>query len=108
MLLSRLARRLAGIGVKLGEARSRGPECFGPHSHGFVLRPPVPEAASTRFEEEDGVLLPEGYRAFLTRLGNGGAGPYYGLLPLERRAASGGRTLSRPSPLWAGMPRDAA
>ncbi len=53
-------------------------------------------------------MLPEGCRAFLTRLGNGGAGPYYGLLPLERCAASGGRTLSRPSPLWPRMPCDAA
>jgi hypothetical protein len=85
-----------------------GLECFGSHSHRFVLRPPLPEAAATRFEEEHGVLLPEGYRAFLTRLGNGGAGPYYGLLPLERCAASGGRTLSRPSPLWPRMPCDAA
>ena len=56
-------------------------------------------------------MLPAGYRAFLTRLGDGGPGPYYGLLPLERwHSGIGGdlaTALSRPSPLRPGMPGDA-
>jgi HEAT repeat protein len=95
---------LGWIEAKLDEARSRGLECFGSRSHQFVLNPPLAEAAVARFEAEHGVPLPAGYRAFVTRLGDGGAGPYYGLLPLEQGAAAGGGILSRPSPLSPAMP----
>jgi hypothetical protein len=63
-----------------------------------VLNPPLAEAAAVAFEAEHRVRLPEGYREFVTMLGNGGAGPYYGLLSLERCAQDSG-LLSRPSPL---------
>jgi hypothetical protein len=101
---------LERIGLKLEQARSRGLSCFGSASHRFVLRQPLREAAAARFEQEHGVLLPAGYRAFVTRLGDCGAGPYYGLLPLERWY-SGIRgdlasALSRPPLLRPGMPGD--
>lgn len=48
------------------------------------LNAPLPEGAISAFEIAQGVQLPEGYRDFLLRLGNGGAGPYHGLLPLEQ------------------------
>jgi len=35
------------------------------------------------FEEFFSVTLPSDYRQFLLEAGNGGAGPYYGLLPLS-------------------------
>ncbi len=35
------------------------------------------------FEKENKITLPLGYRTFLKQIGNGGAGPYYGLEPLE-------------------------
>lgn len=46
------------------------------------------------FEAAFGVILPADYRCFITTIGNGGAGPYYGLDPLE----AFGRDLSRPFP----------
>ena len=36
-----------------------------------------------RFEEKHNLLLPEEYKFFLTQIGNGGAGPYYGLYSLD-------------------------
>jgi HEAT repeat protein len=97
-----ISAAISRISGKLAQVRGQGLECFGSQRHHFVLARPLSEAAAVRFEEEHGLLLPEGYRAFLTRLGNGGAGPYYGLLPLERCAADSGQ-LARPSPLKPGI-----
>ncbi|WP_336769605.1 hypothetical protein [Bacillus bombysepticus] len=36
------------------------------------------------FEKENDVILPEECRLFLTKVGNGGAGPYYGLLSVMK------------------------
>ncbi|HPF39783.1 MAG TPA: HEAT repeat domain-containing protein [Phycisphaerae bacterium] len=69
---------------KLERVRARGLKCFGSEQHGFRLNPPLSEEAVRAFEAEHGVRLPEDYRAFLTKVGNGGAGPYYGLYPLEK------------------------
>lgn len=39
-----------------------------------------------RFEARYNVKLPPEYVFFITQVGNGGAGPYYGLYPLEKLA----------------------
>lgn len=44
---------------------------------------PKKEAELAWFEQQHGIQLPEGYRTFLLRVTNGGAGPFYGLLRLE-------------------------
>lgn len=54
-------------------------EQFGAEAHRYVLRAPLPEAEVARIEVERGVTLPDDYRRFLTQLGDGGAGPDYGL-----------------------------
>jgi hypothetical protein len=47
----------------------------------------LPAEAVEQFEREYGVVLPAEFAAFLTEAGNGGLGPDYGLLPLDRTDA---------------------
>src|SRR5262245_58003121 len=76
--------RIHRILAKLEQARSEQRHCFGSETHQFRLNPPLPEAEVTAFEAKHGIRLPEDYRQFLIHAGNGGAGPYYGLMPLEQ------------------------
>ncbi|HJL50166.1 MAG TPA: hypothetical protein RMG45_30165, partial [Polyangiaceae bacterium LLY-WYZ-15_(1-7)] len=55
---------------------------FGASQHRWRLGPALDEDALAAFEAEHGVALPPGYRGFLRHVGNGGAGPFYGLSPL--------------------------
>ena len=52
---------------------------FGEDAHRYELHAPLLEEEISAFETEHGVHLPDDYRQFITRVGNGGAGPYYGL-----------------------------
>lgn len=76
--------RVDRILQKLAQARSRNLECFGSHSHGFRLNVPISESELQAFETSHKIRLPEDYRTFLTHAGNGGAGPYYGIFPLDK------------------------
>ncbi|MCA9112451.1 MAG: SMI1/KNR4 family protein [Planctomycetaceae bacterium] len=38
------------------------------------------------FQRRHGILLPDDYREFITEIGDGGAGPYYGVKPLANAA----------------------
>jgi hypothetical protein len=58
------------------------PPVFGAANHGFRLNPTLTEEAVVSFEQEHGVSLPNDFRQFLTMVGNGGAGPFYGVFPL--------------------------
>lgn len=83
-----LTDRINAILDKL-EAARRIPDAvswLGVEKHQFRLRPPLPEAALTAFEQRQGIQLPEDYRAFLLLAGDGGAGPYYGIEPLSEWA----------------------
>src|SRR4051812_1446593 len=59
---------------------------FGSTRHAHRFNSPLPLERVEAFESSYNVSLPEPYRRFLTELGNGGAGPYYGVMPLELEA----------------------
>jgi hypothetical protein len=75
--------RVRGIIDKLSTIRARRLACFGSDKHRFRLNPPLADATVRAFEAEHRIQVPDDYRAFLTQAGNGGAGPYYGIFPLE-------------------------
>jgi len=79
--LARIAQKL-----RIVQQRPAGRKAMGEREHGFHLEPRLPEAEVQSFEWTHNIVLPPDYRAFITRIGNGGAGPYYGILPLERWA----------------------
>lgn len=84
-----MEERLARIRSKLDSIRRRWfrRSSFGEESHRFVLQPPITDPVLEAFESAHGVRLPEEYREFLLQLGDGGAGPGYGLLSLDKAAA---------------------
>ena len=59
----------------------RGCELFGAAEHRYQLAGVASERTVRAFETRYGLTLPEDYRSFLLEVGNGGAGPCYGLLP---------------------------
>ena len=67
--------------ARLAEARLA---VCGVEAHRFELDPPLTLAELEAFEARHSCRLPDDYRLFITRAGNGGAGPYYGLFPLGR------------------------
>ncbi|HEX4792864.1 MAG TPA: SMI1/KNR4 family protein [Humisphaera sp.] len=85
-----IAQRLLRIGKKLRDAQDQAKRgtlkarvpCG--TDHHYRVNPVLDEAAISDFEARHNVRLPEDYRAFLTHVGDGGAGPYCGVLPLEQ------------------------
>lgn len=50
--------------------------------HFYKLNRPIAPDTMERFESKFAIKLPAHYKLFLTQVGNGGAGPAYGLIPL--------------------------
>lgn len=71
---------------RLRESYVRGQvgDVFGVDGHRFEILLPLSETDLRAAEAQFGVQFPEDYRAFLTSVTAGGAGPYYGLFPLGR------------------------
>ena len=55
---------------------------FGAGEHRFQLNEPLGDNEVQRFENLHGIQLPPEYRHFISSIGNGGAGPFYGIFPL--------------------------
>jgi hypothetical protein len=58
---------------------------FGADSHGYKVHEPLTEAEIGMFERKHRITLPEDYRGFLIHVGDGGAGPAYGIFRLGER-----------------------
>lgn len=66
---------------------------FGSKEHRYRLGKVLSAESLASFESAKQVKLPDDYRNFLATVGNGCAGPFYGLEPLEKAAY---RDLSKP------------
>lgn len=62
--------------------KDRKRQIFGALAHNYTLNPPVSTSVIEEFESRYRITLPDDYRFFVTQIGNGGAGPHYGLFPL--------------------------
>lgn len=61
--------------------KDRKRRIFGSAAHNYTLNEPIAPAEIEAFETEHDVSFPDDYRTFITEIGNGGAGPVYGLFP---------------------------
>jgi hypothetical protein len=86
-------KRIAGIPGKLKALKAMDAWPFGAEEHCFRLEPVLTEPQVSEFEARWGIQLPVEYRSFITTVGNGGAGPAYGLFPLEEAVAYRGKSL---------------
>lgn len=74
---------------------------FGAAHHRYQLAPPLTAAALAALEARLGAALPDDVRAFAAEVAAGGAGPYHGLVPIDR---AGGIT-APPGAAWSrGLP----
>ena len=56
---------------------------FGSHKHKYEINPTISLDKVRQFEATHNVTLPMEYVEFITKIGNGGVGPFYGLEPFE-------------------------
>lgn len=64
-------------------------EIFGSAKHQYRLNPPLRASFVRRVEEKYGFVLPEDYFRFITEVGDGGAGPDYGIEPFANLLIEG-------------------
>lgn len=68
--------------ASLVQLRRSTTKVFGAEGHQFRLNDVVRDSEIASFEKRHSVRLPDDYRHFLSVIGNGGAGPFYGIFQL--------------------------
>ncbi len=63
-------------------------QVFGSQRHRYLCNPPLEETEVAAWEQKYQVQLPKAYRDFIKTIGDGGAGPGYGLFPLYKALES--------------------
>ena len=78
--------QIARIKPKIEKARrkDRKLSVFGARSHKYQMNERLTAEELAKWELKTGVRLPEHFALFLTELGNGGAGPYYGVYDIDK------------------------
>jgi hypothetical protein len=94
------------ISGRIAKLLAANPQChmFGSRYHECRVGPPADPAVLARVEALAGVELPADYREFVTTIGDGGLGPYYGIMSLtdamgQVERTSGLASLGKDSPL---------
>ncbi len=81
--LSPFALELIGL-ISRARELDAGLKFYGSKIHRYELAPVLPVSQVRDFEQRHNIKLPQGYFEFLTQVGNGGAGPDFGLYSLEQ------------------------
>lgn len=92
-MLTTLSVRLEWIRAKLDALKAADQRCriFGAQDHRYVLGDPLSDEEMGGICAANGLKLPEDYAAFLRCIGNGGAGPDYGVHSLQQSLSLRGR-----------------
>jgi hypothetical protein len=100
------------IKIKLVEARKidKDFKVFGAISHKYQINKPISLKEIADFEAENGINLPECFKQFLSKIGNGGitsgkaaAGPFYGIYALSTTINYPIRYLAKPVKVYPNM-----
>lgn len=65
--------------VKQAGMVDKNRKVFGSEKHNYQLNPVIPLSEVQAYEQKHNIKLPSEYVFFVTQVGNGGAGPYYGI-----------------------------
>ncbi|GGO03819.1 HEAT repeat domain-containing protein [Saccharibacillus kuerlensis] len=69
--------------LKMAARRDEALKEFGASRHQYRMNEPLGSQEIAVFEKKYGVSLPEPFSEFIQQIGNGGAGPYYGIAELD-------------------------
>lgn len=80
-----MSEQINRIREKIGHLKKldKGFSLFGSEKHRYKINSPISLDEVQQFELRYNVTLPKDYVEFITAIGNGGAGPFYGLERLE-------------------------
>ena len=83
--LKKTSEHIKTIDKKISELKSLDKKfsVFGSNDHKYKFNLKISENEVIKFENKHRIILPDSYREFILKFGNGGCGPDYGLLKIE-------------------------